>query len=98
MTDYILDISENPARLYVENNLLVIAREDGKATFPLNEIAAIVISHPAVNLSLPALSRLAAKRSARRMPVRSLWQSLTILWRGECTNPLMPSDARERLC
>lgn len=44
------------------------------------------------------LSRLAAKRSARRMPVRSLWQSLTILWRDECTNPLMPSDARERLC
>ncbi|HUT56024.1 MAG TPA: type II CRISPR-associated endonuclease Cas1 [bacterium] len=65
MTDRIIDISSDPARLHVRHDQLVIEAE-GKpeATAPLAEIAALVVSNPRVSYSHTVLSGLSAHCAA----------------------------------
>jgi len=59
MTDRILDLSESPARLKVRYDQLIIERENQpEVSVPLNELAALVIAHPQVNLTHAVLSGL----------------------------------------
>jgi CRISPR-associated protein Cas1 len=60
MTDRVLDISEEPARLSIRNGLLVV--ESGgaeRAAIPCSELAAVVIGHRQVTLTQSVLSELA---------------------------------------
>jgi CRISPR-associated protein Cas1 len=60
MTDRVLDISEEPARLSIRNGLLVV--ESGgveKTAIPCEELAAVVIGHRQVTLTQCVLSELA---------------------------------------
>lgn len=59
MTDRIIDVSDEPARLHMRNELLVIERE-GKDDFtvPLVEVAAVALSNPSATISHGALSGL----------------------------------------
>lgn len=60
MTDRIIDLSEEPARLSVRYSNLVIEREDAEAvTVPLEELAVLVVSHPQVSLTHAVLAGLA---------------------------------------
>ncbi|MCD6357005.1 MAG: type II CRISPR-associated endonuclease Cas1 [Thermoproteales archaeon] len=59
MIEHIIDISEEPARLSVRLDLLVIEQEkNGKVTIPLSEVAVLVVSHPQVSLTHHVLSGL----------------------------------------
>ncbi|MGH9403181.1 MAG: type II CRISPR-associated endonuclease Cas1 [Terriglobia bacterium] len=68
MTDRILDFSEQPARLSVQNGLLKIQfgpqAANGEApeaqTVPLADLAAIVVSHPQVSYTQAVLAGIAA--------------------------------------
>jgi CRISPR-associated protein Cas1 len=60
MTDRVLDISQEPARLSIRNSLLVV--ETGgieRAAIPCGELAAVVIGHRQVSLTQSVLSELA---------------------------------------
>jgi len=60
MTDRVLDISREPARLSIRNSLLVV--ETGgveRAAIPCEELAAVVIGHRQVSLTQAVLSELA---------------------------------------
>ncbi len=66
MPDRILDLSEEPLRLHVRNDLLVMEREPGDdgnkppdVTVPLEEIGVLVVSHPRVSMSHAVLAGLA---------------------------------------
>jgi CRISPR-associated protein Cas1 len=60
MTDRVLDISMEPARLSIRNGLLVIESEAGGQTkIPCGELAAVVIGHRQVVLTQSVLSELA---------------------------------------
>lgn len=60
MVGRMIDISSSPARLYVELSQLVIdRRDDGRNSIPLDEIAAIVVSHRQVTFTHAVLSALA---------------------------------------
>ena len=79
VTDAIIDISEGGARLRVDLGRLVVERAEAPPfTLPLDEIAAILVSHPAVTMSQGVLSGLAASGAilvccdARRMPAAML--------------------------
>lgn len=76
MTEKIIDISTDPARLSVRHSQLVIERNDAQpVTVPLEELAVLVISHPAVLLSQPVMSGLCANGGvlivcdAHRLPI-----------------------------
>ncbi len=59
MTERIIDLSESPAYLKVQNRQLVIAREGTEpVTVPLSEVAAVIAAHPQVKCSQPALAEL----------------------------------------
>lgn len=61
MTDRIIDLSEEPARLSVRYTNLVIEREAAEpVTVPLEELAVLVVSHPQVSMTHAVLSGLAA--------------------------------------
>jgi CRISPR-associated protein Cas1 len=59
MPDRVLDLAELPARLRVRYEQLIIER-DGlpEVTVPLNEIAAVIVSHPQISLTHSVLSGL----------------------------------------
>ena len=60
MTDRIIDLSEEPARLSVRYANLLIEREGAEpATVPLEELAVLVVSHPQVSLTHAVLAGLA---------------------------------------
>lgn len=60
MTDRIIDLSEEPARLNVRYKNLVIEREGAEmVTVPLEELAVLVVSHPQVSLTHAVLAGLA---------------------------------------
>ena len=64
MTDRVLDISEQPARLSIRNGLLIV--ESGGvecAAIPCEELAAVVIGHRQVSLTQAVLSELAKAHS-----------------------------------
>ena len=79
MTDRIIDLSEEPCRLHVRNELLVIQRNNGpEFTLPLAELGVLVVSHPQVSYSHAVLAGVAAAGGAfvacdaRHMPVAML--------------------------
>ncbi len=56
----VVDIAEEPARLSVRWDLLVVdGTDDGEVTIPMAELAALVVSHPQVSYSQAVLARLA---------------------------------------
>lgn len=58
----IIDLSESPARLSVQTENLVIQRENQPSTMlPLNEVAAVILSHPQIMASHAALAGLASR-------------------------------------
>ena len=64
MTDRMIDISDEAARLSVRNGLLVIDRGSGESAaevvVPLTDLAVVVVSHPCVSMSHAVLSGLAS--------------------------------------
>lgn len=59
MTERLLDLSEEPARLFVRHSQLVIERgEAGEATVPLSDLAALIVAHPQVLFTQAVVSRL----------------------------------------
>lgn len=65
MTDRILEISDEPARLAVRNSLLVIRRASGEeVTMPLADLAVLVVSHPQVSYTQAVLAELVAQGGA----------------------------------
>ena len=65
MTDRILEISDEPARLAVRNSLLVIRRASGEeVTIPLADLAVLVVSHPQVSYTQAVLAGLVAQGGA----------------------------------
>ena len=61
MTDRILDFAEEPVRLCVRLDNLVIERKDKDSVrIPLSEIAAVVASNPMISMSLAAISGIAS--------------------------------------
>jgi CRISPR-associated protein Cas1 len=60
MTDRVLDISEQPARLSIRNSLLIVESEGQERTaIPCSELAAVVLGHRQVSLTQSVLSELA---------------------------------------
>jgi len=60
MADRILDLSQSPAYLHVRNRQLVIERDDHPPdSIPLDDLAAVVVSHPRVRFSQSVLAGLA---------------------------------------
>lgn len=64
MTDRLIDISEESVRISIRGALLVIGRDSGEVTIPVNEIAAVVASHPSTTLTHVVLARLAKEGAA----------------------------------
>ncbi|MEW6358395.1 MAG: type II CRISPR-associated endonuclease Cas1 [Planctomycetota bacterium] len=65
MTDRIIDIADEPARLSVCNSLLVIRRESGvETTLPLADLAVLVASHPQITFTQAVLAGIAAAGGA----------------------------------
>ncbi len=60
MTDTVLDLSERPAKLAVRMGLLVILQRDGgETTLPLEELAVLIVSHRQVIFTQAVLAGLA---------------------------------------
>jgi len=58
--DRILDLSTDPARLSTRDNQLIVERDNVAITsIPLVDLAALVIAHPQIRVTGPALSQLA---------------------------------------
>jgi len=79
MTERIIDISDQPARLHVNLERLMIERDGAEPeAIPLADVAVLVVSHPQVTYTHAVLSGLAAAGAAfitcdqRRMPVGML--------------------------
>lgn len=79
MTDRIVDLSEEPARLAVRHGLLTIGRDGGsEVSMPLGELGGLVVSHPQVTFTQSVLSGLAEAGgafvacNASRLPVGML--------------------------
>jgi len=61
MTERIIDLAEEPARLSVRTSCLVIAcGEEGEVTVPLGEVAVLVLANPQVSLTQSVLAGMAA--------------------------------------
>ena len=58
MTERILDISSQPAALRVKHEQLVVHTDDIEQSIPLAEIAALIVSHPAVTYTQGVVSGL----------------------------------------
>jgi len=76
MTERLIDLADSPARLSVRLEQLVIERcEDETVTVPLEELAVVVVSHPAVTFTHAVLAGLAGRGGAfvvcddRHLPV-----------------------------
>ncbi len=79
MNNRVLDLAEAPARLHVENGLLVVdSGAGGRRTFPFSTIAAVICSHPQVTFTQAVLAELAAAKAIlvacdrKRMPAAML--------------------------
>lgn len=51
----ILDLSASPARLRVAHQQLILQADTGETSVPLDELAVVVVAHPQVSYSHPAL-------------------------------------------
>jgi len=78
MDEKIIDISESAAGLSVRNGQLVIRTEQGEFTTPLEEVAGLVVSHPAAHYTHTALAGVCASGGTvvlcneKRLPVGML--------------------------
>ena len=78
MTDRIVDISEQAARLSVRNSLLLIEREGEEVTIPLSDMGVLVVAHPQVSFTHAVLTGLAQNGASlvvcdsRHMPAAML--------------------------
>lgn len=64
MTNRVLDLSESPVRLSVENGLLSVETGAGnRRTFPFSTLAAVVCSHPQITFTQAVLAELAAAKA-----------------------------------
>ena len=79
MTDRLIDLSEQPARLSVRLSQLIIERDDKpEATVPLEDLAVLVVSHPCVSYTHAVLSGIIEAGGAfvvcdhRHMPIAML--------------------------
>jgi CRISPR-associated protein Cas1 len=84
MSDRVLDISEQPARLNVNNSLLVLQMEGrDTVTIPLAEIAVLIASHPQISFTHAVVSGLAEAGAvfvacdAKRRPVSMMLPLIT---------------------
>jgi len=74
MDERIIDLSEEPAFLNVRYNQLIIKRDRREDSLPLEDLAVLIVSHPAVSLTHAVLSGLCANAGAfiicddRRLP------------------------------
>lgn len=59
MTDHIIDLSEGAARVKVNLGRLVVERDGGEWSAPLEEVAVLSVAHPAVALTQAVLAGLA---------------------------------------
>lgn len=78
-TERIIDISDQPARLHVRYENLVIERaDDPPVSLPIRELAVLVVSHPQVSFSHAVISGIASNGGAfitcdqSRLPVAML--------------------------
>ena len=61
MTERIIDLAEQPARLSIRNSCLVISRADEpETTIPVGEVAVLSLANPQLLLSQPVLAELAS--------------------------------------
>jgi len=79
MIDRVIDISDEPARLSVRCEQLVVSRDgEDQATLPLADVAVLVVSHPRVSYTQAVLASLVANGGAfvvcdsRHLPVGML--------------------------
>jgi len=79
MNNRVLDLTEIPARLWVENGLLCVGSSGGeRRTFPFSTLAAVVCSHPEISFTESVLAELASARAIlvvcdrKRMPAAML--------------------------
>lgn len=80
MTERIIDLAEQPARLSIRNSCLVISRADEpETTVPVGEVAVLSLAHPQILLTQPVLGELASAGAAvlvcdaKRMPAAMLF-------------------------
>ncbi len=102
MTDRVLDFSEEPARLSIRFENLVIERERHESRMiPMAEVGVLVVSHPRVTYTHSVLALLAQKGGAfvtcdeRRLPVAMLLplqanatQTESMVAQANVTNPV----------
>lgn len=60
MINRVIDISESSVFLRFENKLLIVKAKEKRVTIPVSDIAALIISNPAVTLTHAVLSELAS--------------------------------------
>ncbi len=75
MTDRLIDISENGARVALDTGrLLITSSDDRKISVALDDLGVLVLGHPSISISQPALSAIAESGgsvivcSTNRMP------------------------------
>jgi CRISP-associated protein Cas1 len=106
MSDRVLDLSEQPARLNVNNSLLVLQIE-GRETFtvPLAEIAVLIASHPQISFTHAVVSGLAEAGAvfvscdAKRRPVSMMLPLITHSLQAErfSAQAELPLPARKQI-
>lgn len=87
----IIDVSERSAHIFVRDNVLRIKSGEDEAGVPLDEVAAVILSHPQVTITLPAIAHLAQSGAVvlfadhKRLPVSMavpLWGSFLVAERS----------------
>lgn len=79
MTEHIIDLSEEGGRLNINLERLAIAQGEKEVLIPLPEVAVVIVSHPAVNITQPALSGLMKHGAVfitcdeKRMPIGMMY-------------------------
>jgi CRISP-associated protein Cas1 len=106
MSDRVLDISEQPARLNVNNSLLVVQMEGrDQVTVPLAEIAVLITSHPQISFTHAVVSGLAEAGAvfvscdAKRRPVSMMLPLVTHSLQAErfAAQAELPLPARKQI-
>jgi CRISPR-associated protein Cas1 len=78
MDERIIDLSEQPAGLSIQLDQLVVRLDSDAVTVPLEDLAALVVSHPAVHYTQAVLSEICARGGSvvicdlKRMPIGML--------------------------
>lgn len=79
MTEHIIDLSEEGGRLNIDLERLAITQGEREVFIPLDEVAVVIVSHPAVNITQPTLSGLMKHGAVfitcdeKRMPIGMMY-------------------------